>query len=238
MMKNCSSRYGCHAGTCASEVLFTQPATKAVVVAAFTKNRNYEFWENGKGSGGSRELFYLYFCMRHSSVALDCEDSKEEGLKDIGEGVDVSIDRGEVDQKLFWDGCSYQSVLSISFRCINSYSCNCHLTPPSSVKGIEVAKCPSKSIWKKTKKSSFCIISYEAYANCDTQRRGETAFPWYHGSSHSSQRQVVPSSCTWRLRDIGASMELWEIMELAAAPTVKCCLSPGRQGLGNASGES
>jgi len=79
-------------------------------------------------------------------VALDSEDDKEEGLKDIGEGVDVSIVRDEVDQKIFQDRCSYQSASSISFRCIDSYFCDCHTIPPSSVKGTEVTKCHSKNI--------------------------------------------------------------------------------------------
>lgn len=55
------------------------------------------------------------------SMVLNREDSKEEGLKDIGEGVDVSIDHGEDVQKLFHHECSYQSALSNSLRCIDSY---------------------------------------------------------------------------------------------------------------------
>lgn len=121
-------------------------------------------------------MFYLYFCMCQSNVSLDSEDGKEEGMKDIGEGVDASIGNDEVDQKRFQNRCSYQSASSISFRCIDSYFCDCHPTPPPYVKGTEVAKCPSKNICKKTK-TSFCIILYEAHATCDIYRRGEAAFP-------------------------------------------------------------
>lgn len=76
-------------------VLCTQTAIKAVIAAVLTKNQKLwvlrveerQWWKLGG-------LFLLYFCICQGILVLDDEDSEEEMLQDIGEGLNVSIDCG------------------------------------------------------------------------------------------------------------------------------------------------
>lgn len=127
----------CLKATCAFEMLCSQPATKAVVTAAFTKNKNLEFlrkewrqlWKQG-------EMFY--FCLYKSRHCIGRGRQQEESFRDMVKGGDIGADHRKDDLRLFQGWYSDWSALPISLTCIDSCFQGCHPTAPSSVKRMEL----------------------------------------------------------------------------------------------------